>query len=166
MATCTTSQNSPGKNVAVGVALDVCGDSDFNALVYLPLGTINSKQLSYAATTADTTNDQSGATTSEIIVRSGLELAVSGFLTSADSALSAQNALITYYWAEINAGRQPTVWIKISGPDYPRVWHVYMNYKGGDEGFETDSAQTGTFNFGVTDTGTVANLAVNLSAAP
>ena len=40
-----------------------------------------------------------------------------------------------------------------------------MNYKGGDEGFETDSAMTGTFNFGVTDTG-AANFAVNLSAAP
>ena len=107
MATCNTSSNKPGKDVAVEVAINTCGDAAFLGLAYLPLGTINSKQLSYAAVTADTTNDQSGAVTSEIIVRTGLELAVSGFLTSNDSALSAQNALITYYWAELTS-RTPT----------------------------------------------------------
>lgn len=164
MATgCTTSTNSPGKTVTVGFAVG-CGDADFNALVYKPLGTINSKQLEYSATTADTTNDLSGATTSEIVVRTGLELTVSGFLTDTDSALSAQNELIQYYWTELQAGRQPTVWIKISGATYPRIWHIFMNYKGGTESFNTDDPISGDFNFGVTDTG-AANLSVNLAAA-
>jgi len=163
MATCTTSTISPGKTVTVGYAVG-CGDADFNALTYLPLGTINSKQLEYAAQMADTTNDLSGATTSEIVVRTGLELTVSGFLTDNDSAVSSQNALIQYYWDELQAGRQPVVWIKISGPSYPRVWHIFMNYKGGSESFNTDDPISGDFNFGVTDTGDVQN-SVNLSAA-
>lgn len=161
MADCGTSTNNPGKNVAVEYATG-CGDDDFINKTFLPLGTINDKQLSYAATTADNTNDLSGATTSEIIVRTGLELTVSGFTTAVDSAISAQNALITYYWAEVQAGRQPTVWIKISGQNYPRTWHIFMNYKGGTEGFATDDPQAVTFDFGVTDTG-AANLSVNLS---
>lgn len=162
MASCSTSTNNPGKNVTVGFAIG-CGDDAFAGLTYLPLGTINDKQLSYAAVVADNTNDLSGATTSEIVVRSGLELAVSGFLTANDSALSAQNALIQYYWDEVQAGRQPTVWIKISGSNYPRTWHIFMNYKGGSEGFATDDPQSGTFDFGVTDTGSAVNLSVNIS---
>lgn len=161
MATCSTSTNNPGKLVAVEFATG-CGNDDFVNKSYLPLGTINDKQLSFAATTADNTNDQSGATTSEIVVRTGLELTVSGFTTAVDSALSAQNALITYYFAEIQAGNQPTVWIRISGPNYPRTWHIFMNYKGGTEGFSTDDPQSVSFDFGVTDTG-AANLSVNLS---
>ncbi len=161
-AGCTTSTINPGKLVTVGYAVG-CGDADYANLTYLPLGTINSKQLSYAAEMASTTNDLSGATTSEIVVRTGMELAVSGFLTAVDSAISAQNALIQYYWDELNAGRQPTVWIKVSGPNYPRVWHIFMNYKGGTESFNTDDPQSGEFNFGVTDTGDTVNIAVNLS---
>lgn len=164
MANCTTATNFPGKKVAIEYAVG-CGDDVFTGLTYLPLGTVNSKQLSYAAVTADNTNDQSGAVTSEIIVRSGLELTVSGFLTTVDGATSAQNALIKYYWDEVQAGRQPTVWIKVSGDGYPRVWHIFMNYKGGNESFGTDDVAGGEFNFGVTDTG-AANLAVNIADAP
>jgi hypothetical protein len=161
MADCNTSSNFAGKKVAIQYAVG-CGDAIYAGLTYLPLGTVNSKQLNYAAVTADNTNDLSGAVTSEIVVRSGLELTVSGFLTSVDGATSAQNALIQYYWDEIQAGRQPSVWIKISGDGYPRVWHIFMNYKGGNESFGTDDVAGGEFNFGVTDTG-ATNLAVNIS---
>ena len=164
MAACTTASNFAGKKVTIQYAVG-CGDDVFTGLTYLPLGTVNSKQLNYAAVTADNTNDNSGAVTSEIIVRSGLELTVSGFLTSIDGATSAQNALIKYYWDEVQAGRQPTVWIKIAGDGYPRVWHIFMNYKGGNESFGTDDVAGGEFNFGVTDTGDV-NLAVNIADAP
>lgn len=164
MASCTTSTINAGKTVAIGYAVG-CGDADYAALTYLPLGTINSKQLEYSAEMASTTNDLSGAVTSEIVIRSGLELTVSGFLTDNDSAVSAQNALIQYYWDELQAGRQPTVWIKISGPTYPRVWHIFMNYKGGSESFNTDDPMSGDFNFGVTDTGDV-QLSVNITPAP
>ena len=163
MADCpNVSQVNPGRRVTVGYVTG-CGDDDPTAQTYLPLGTINSKELSYAAETASTNNDQSGATTSEIVVRTGMELTVSGFITSSDSAISAQNALINYYWAELNAGRQPTVWLMVSGEGYPRVWHIFANYKGGSESFGTDDPQTLEFSFGVTDTGTTG-ASVRLSA--
>jgi hypothetical protein len=164
MANCTTPQNFAGKKVAVQFAIG-CGDDAFAGLTYKPLGSINSKQLNYAAQVADNTSDLSGATTSEIVVRTGLELTVSGFLDSIDGALSAQNELIKYYVDEVQAGRQPTVWIKISGSGYPRVWHIFMNYKGGNESFGTDDVAGGEFNFGVTNTGS-SNLAINLADAP
>ena len=72
---CTTSTPNPGKLVTVSYAVG-CGNADFDSLTYMPLGTVNSKQLSYAAQMASTTNDLSGAYTSEIVVRSGLELTV------------------------------------------------------------------------------------------
>lgn len=164
MANCNTATNFAGRSVTVGW-IPGCGDDDFANLTYEPLGTVNSKDLSYAAEVANTNNDQSAGVTSEIIVRTGWELTVSGFLTKADApGISVQNALIQYYWAEVQAGRQPSGWIKISGPEYPRVWYVFVNYKGGSEGFGTDDAASGEFTFGVTDTG-AANLSVNVTAA-
>lgn len=164
MANCSTSTNFAGKIVGVQYAIG-CGDDVFTGLTYKPLGSINSKQLNYAAQVADNTSDLSGSTTSEIVVRTGLELTVSGFLDKVDGASSAQNELIKYYIDEIQAGRQPTVWVKISGSGYPRVWHIFMNYKGGNESFGTDDVAGGEFNFGVTNTG-AANLAINLADAP
>ncbi len=164
MADCNTSTNFAGKIVGVEYAVG-CGDDVFTGLTYKPLGSINSKQLNYAAQVADNTSDLSGASTSEIVVRTGLELTVSGFLDKVDSAVSAQNELIKYYFDEVQAGRQPTVWIKISGDGYPRVWHIFMNYKGGNESFGTDDVAGGEFNFGVTNTG-ASNLAINVDDAP
>jgi len=162
MAICSTSTNNPGKNVAVEFAIG-CGDDDFLTNTYKPLGTINAKDLTFAAVETDNTNDLSGSTSSSIIVRTSFDLTVAGFTTNVDSATSAQNELVTYYFAELQAGRQPTVWIKISGPNYPRTWHIFMNYKGGGEGFGTDDLQSISFDFSVTDTGTAINNAVNLS---
>lgn len=164
MAVCTTSSNMIGKTLTVGFAIG-CGDDVFTGLTYLPLGTISDKQLEFSANTDDNTNDLSGAVTSSIVVNTALTLSVSGFLTTNDSALSAQNALITYYWTELEAGRQPTVWVKISGADYPRVWHIFANYTGTSEGHGTTATSTISFDFETTDTG-VAQSAVNLTAAP
>ena len=165
MATCTTSSNMVGKTLVVGIAIDGCGDDVFTGLTYLPLGTINDKQLEFSANTDDNTNDLSGAVTSSIVVNTSFSLSVSGFLATDDSALSAQNALIQYYWDELNAGRQPTVWLKVSGPDYPRIWHVFANFTGSTEGHGTTATSTISFDFETTDTG-VAQSAVNLTAAP
>lgn len=164
MADCTTAQNKPGKIVTVGW-VEGCGDDDFLSLTYKPFGTINTKQLTYDAQTTNTTSDQSGAVTSEIIVRTSLDLTVSGFRTMIDSATTAQTELIRYYFDELQAAppRQPTVWLKISGDGYDTVWHIFANYKGGTESFNTDDAITGEWSFSVTDTGTSLVKAVNLS---
>jgi hypothetical protein len=153
-----------GKTLTVGYAIG-CGDDIFTGLTYLPLGTVNDKQLAFEANTDDNTSDLSGAVTSSIVVNTSFTLSVSGFLTTNDSALSAQNALIQYYFDELNAGRQPTLWLKISGPDYPRVWHVFANFTGSTEGHGTTATSTISFDFATTDTG-VAQSAVNLTAAP
>lgn len=164
MADCPNANVMVGKTLVVGYAI-ACGDAVFTGLTYKPLGTISDKQLAFEANTDDNTNDLSGAVTSSIVVNTTFTLSVSGFLTTIDSALSSQNELIQYYWDELNAGRQPVVWLKISGPTYPRVWHVFMNYTGSSEGHGTVATSTISFDFVTTDTG-VAQPAVNLTAAP
>ncbi len=161
MANCSTSKNNPGKNVAVEFATG-CGDDVFLSKTYKPLGTINAKDLTFAAVEADNTNDQSGSTTSGIVVRTSFDITVAGFLAD-DSATSFQKELILYYFAELKAGRQPTVWIRISGPNYPYTWHIFMNYKGGGQGLGTADVQSGSFDFSVTDTGTTINDSVNVT---
>jgi hypothetical protein len=164
MATCTTATNMVGKKLTVGYATG-CGDDVFTGKTYLPLGSINDKQLEFLANVDDNTSDTSGAFTSELAVNVALTLSVSGFLTTTDSALSAQNALVQYFFDEMIAERQPTVWLKVSGDGYPRVWHIFMIYKGSTEGHGTTATSTMSFDFGVTDTG-ATQPAVNLTAAP
>lgn len=162
MADCTTAQNKPGKIVTVGW-VEGCGDDDFINLSYKAFGTINTKQLTFDAQMANTTNDQSGPVTSEIVVRTSLDLTVSGFRTMIDSATSAQTELTRYYFDEINAIRQPTVWLRLSGTGYDTVWHIFANFKGGTESFNTDDPITGEWNFSVTETGDPSVNAINLS---
>ena len=104
--------------------------------------------------------------TATYLPRSSLELTVSGFSTSVDTAQSVQNALVLYYHAEIQAGRQPTGWLKISGSSLPRIYYIYVNCKGVDEGFNTDDNSTISFSFGVRGTGDAAVSPVQLVAAP
>ena len=164
MATCSDAKVGPGKLVSVGWAENICGDADYENATYLPLGTINTKQLTAAASMADGVNDQSGAYMDEDVVRSSLELTVSGFSTSVDTAQSVQNALVNYYHTEIQAGRQPTGWLKVSGPSLPRIYYIYVNCKGVDEGFNTDDNSTISFSFGVRGTGDATISPVNIVA--
>lgn len=164
MAVCDDAKVGPGKLVTVGWAGNICGDADFLLATYLPLGTINTKQLTSAAQMADGVNDQSGVYTDEDVVRLSMELTVSGFSTSVDTAQSVQNALVMYYHAEVQAGRQPTGWLKVSGPSLPRIYYIYVNCKGVDEGFNTDDNSTISFTFGVRGTGDATISPVQLIA--
>jgi len=163
MAECSTGKVGPGKLVSVGWIAG-CGNDDYANLSYGALGTINTKQLTAAASVADSANDQSGAYTDEDVVRSSLELTVSGFSTSVDSAQSVQNALVNYYHDEIQAGRQPSGWLKVSGASMPRIYYIFVNCKGADEGFNTDDISTISFSFGVRGTGDADISPVNIVA--
>ena len=163
MATCSDGKVGAGKLVTVGW-IEGCGTDAFASLVYDPLGTINTKQLTSAAAMADGVNDQSGAYTDESVTRLSMELTVSGFSTSVDSAQSVQNALVNYYHAEPQAGRQPSGWLKVSGPTLPRIYYVFVNCTGCDEGFNTDDNSTISFSFGVTGTGDATISPVNIVA--
>jgi hypothetical protein len=163
MAVCSDSKVGAGKLVTVGW-VEGCGDAAYAGLTYGALGTINTKQLTSAAAMADGVNDQSGAYTDESVTRLSMELTVSGFSTSVDSAQSVQNALVNYYHAEPQANRQPSGWLKVSGPTLPRIYYIFVNCTGCDEGFNTDDNSTISFSFGVTGTGDAAISPVNIVA--
>ena len=160
-AGCNTSTNNPGKLVTVGW-YPACGDADFKTITYKPFGTVNQKQLQLAAETVSNRNDNSGSTASDIVVSTTVELTVSGFRTNKDGPKSAQDELIKYYIDETQAGRQPTVWIKVAGQGYNLIWHIFMVYKAGGDTFGTDELITGDFNFSITDTGDDTNKSLNL----
>lgn len=161
MANCDTSTIDTGKSVLAQWVAG-CGDDDYTALTYLSFGAMNTKSLGFTGTTADTTNDLSGADTSTIVVRRDGELSVSGFQTTNDSVISAQNQLINYYHTELTAGRQPSVWLKISGDNYPRVYYIFAVMTDYNEAFNTDDPRTIEFMFKPTDTGVSGVAAVNV----
>lgn len=162
MADCNTSTISTGKSV-LAQWVEGCGNDAFASLTYKSFGATNTKSLNFTSSTTDTTNDQSGPDTSTIVTRRDGEFSASGFQTDSDSAISAQNELIQYYHTELAAGRQPTVWVKLSGPNYPRVYHIFSVITAVNEGFNTDDPRTVEFTFKPTDTGVAGVTAVNIS---
>lgn len=161
MAECTTSTIDVGKNV-LAEWVEGCGDLAFESATYKLFGTINTKSLNFTSSTSDTTNDQSGADTSTIVTRRDGEFSVGGFQTTLDSAISNQTELIQYYHNELDAGRQPSLWIKLSGPNYPRIYYVYCIITAVNEGFNTDDPNSFEMTFKPTDTGVPGTSAVQL----
>ena len=159
MAVCTTSTIDVGKNVLAEFVVG-CGDLDYENATYKLFGTVNTKSLGFTSSTTDTTNDQSGADTSTVVTRRDGDISVSGFQTTVDSAASNQNELIQYYHDEMDAGRQPSLWVKFSGNNYPRVYYVFCVMTSVNESFNTDEANGIEFAFKPTDTGVAGTSAV------
>ena len=165
MENCKTSTNDVGKNL-LAQWVQGCGDLDYANATYKSFGTINSKSLSFTSSTVDATNDQSGADTSTLVTRRDGEFTASGYATTNDSVASNQNELINYYHAEMKAGRQPCVWLKMAGKNYPRVYHIFAVITAYSEGASTDDLITFEMTFKPTDTGVADVSAVEVSAAP
>ena len=161
MAVCNTSTIDVGKNVLAEWVAG-CGDLDFENATFKLFGTTNTKSMNFTTSTADTTNDTSGPDTSTVATRRDGEFSVGGFQTIADSAISNQNELIQYYHDEMDAGRQPSVWVKLSGPNYPRIYYVFCIITAVNESFNTDDPNGLEFTFKPSDTGVPGVPAVNL----
>ena len=159
MADCDTSI-AVGKSVLVEWS-PACGDADFLTLTYKLFGSTNTKGRNFSASTADTTNDNSGAYTSTIVTRLDGEITVSGFQDKIDSVLSNQLEYIAYLHNEVQAGRQPSCWIKISGPGYGIIEYIYCVITGEDKGFNTDDPNSFSTTLKPTNTDTVGVQAYN-----
>lgn len=152
MADCGESTNFPGKGVLYEWASG-CGSDDHLTKLYKKFGTTNTKSLNTSAETTSNTNDQSGAYTSSIVTRLNPEISVAGFATSKDSVTSNQVELYKLFHAEAQAGRQPSVWIKKSGPNLPIIEYLFCVVTSANYSENTDDLVAVEYTFATTDTG-------------
>ncbi len=147
MANCVNdSSNFLGQTLAIEWVAG-CGDDDPATLSYKPLGTINSKSLDDTVNTTSNRSDLSGADDSVLATYRSGSITVGGFMTKTDNAQSSQAELIVYGNTEIDNARQPTVWLKVSGPSYPFVEYRFCQYLGRSTTGNTDETVGIEFTF-------------------
>jgi len=151
MADCPNAKRGVGQDLVASFAVG-CGDLDFETATYKLFGSMNTKSLDFTLNTGNARSDASGNYDDVYSTYLGATFAISGFTDLIDSALSNQNELIQYYFDEVAAGRQPTMWLKFSGPDYPRIYYVYVLMTQSTEGANTDEKLSSSFNFTLTAT--------------
>lgn len=145
--------NSIGRTVAWEFFELVCGDADPTSLSYLPLGSTNNKTWNLTSQSTDNTTDQTFGVTSNLVTYISLESTASGYATGEDGTLSNQARLYKYYVNEIQAGRQPTMWVRVTFSDI--TVYAYVNITAYNRA--AASGDTVTFELSVqsTSTGTV-----------
>lgn len=147
MALNCPSPNYQGRIVPWEFAL-ACGDLDPETLSFLPLGSLNNKTFELGTSTSDSTTDDSGPVTTEIVTYLTFTSTASGFATREDGSLSNQSALFDYFINEVTAGRQPSLWLRITFQD--RTVYAYCNLTS----FQRTAASTDTVSFEVSVTAT------------
>ena len=161
MAVCDTSTIDVGRNTLVEF-VEACGDAEFENLTYKLFGTTNTKSLNFTSSTTDTTNDQSGADTSTVVTRRDGEISVGGFSVKIDSIISNQIEYEKYYHAELDAGRQPSVWIRVSSPNGTVIRYIFCVITSLNLGWNTDDPDSFETSLKPTDTGIAGVPAFNI----
>ena len=136
-----------------------CGSDDHLTKTYKPFGKTQSKSLDESSTEVDLTNDDSGAESDTGIVRMTADITVSGFNTQRDSVTTSQKELRAYRRAEVAAGRQPSVWLKLLEVNGDDVIYVFCIFIGNTRTYGTDDANTAEFSFKMTSTGVTGKAA-------
>lgn len=152
MATCTHPGIGPGKLLAVGWSAG-CGTDDHTGLTYKPVGTTESKTIDETSNEATVTNDDSGAYEDAILTRHIGEISVSGFQTIRDTAASSQKELRAYFRDEIQAKRQPTLWLRFDELDGDDYIYIYCLITSVSRAGSTDDGRTADYTFKMVATG-------------
>lgn len=151
MATCTNEPMDIGRNVIVSWVAG-CGDDDplstaTTPLVYKPLGFTTTKNINETTRTVSANNDSSGAFEKELQVGLGMEIPVSVFTAKDAANISTHKELRDYRRAEIIAGRQATVWLKLTNPQDGVHEYVFCLLNDVSRSYENEGVNSGDFNF-------------------
>jgi hypothetical protein len=151
MANCTgQATNYTGRNIIVEVAVS-CGDVDPKTLTYLPIGSTNQKDITVGSQTTDNTSDDTNGVTSTLVTFIEFSVTASGFATQADNVKSNQAAIKMYHVNEVQAGRQPTYFVRCILPDV--TYYAFCNVTSTGVSGPTSDAATFNFEFSATNTG-------------
>lgn len=163
MADCPSQGLDLGRKLSVEWVSGCGSDSPLSTattpLDFKPLGYTTTKSINRTMRVVDATNDTSGAVMDEVTIGYGVEIPVSVFVAKDVADVSTHEELQDYILDEIDAGRQPTTWIKIT--DLQKGKYFYYFCAAGDfsESAESEGLITGDFNFKLRATNSPTNAA-------
>jgi len=118
-------------------------------------GAVNTKGFTLASDSVDSTTDQSaGGIRSTTVTYLTYEVSVDGKCRVLDKAAESNTALFKYYVAEIAAGRQPSIWTRMTFPDVTIT--AYCNLTN----YERSAPDSDMVTFSATFSATESNFGV------
>jgi hypothetical protein len=151
MATCENEALDIGRNMIVAWAPG-CGNDDPTQaatpkLPYKALGYTTTKNINDTTRTVSANNDSSGPYEKELQVGRGVEIPVSVFSAKDVADVSSHEELRDYRNAEIDAGRQATVWLWLTDPQMGVHRYFFCLVNDTSRSFENEGVNSGDFNF-------------------
>lgn len=146
---CDASSNYVGRNVVLEV-VESCGDTAPDTLTYLPIGSVNQKDINVGTTTTDITSDDTTGAQATLVSFLTFTASVSGFATQSDGVAANQALLKKYLVDEVVAGRQPTVFVRAIFPDV--TYYAFCNLTSNSNSASSSEATGYTFEFSLTAT--------------
>lgn len=164
MADCNGSKYS-GNKALIEFNNEFCGDvADPTALTFLPFGVVSDKNYELASNTTDATTDDDIGATASIVTGYSFTASVSGKETTSDNLTINQGLIEQYFIDEMNAGRQPSVWIRIIKPN--KTIYAWCNITNRSSTHPTRDISTFEMSFESTSTNSSSKPAVFLVDTP
>lgn len=161
MADCSTRLTDIGRDMLVGWAAG-CGNdiplsTEDPALAYKPLGYLETRGESDTPRTVTSNTEQSGIDTDTRVIGTDTEITVSVLDAKDLVDVTTQQELRAYYDAEVEAGRDPTVWLRITDPLLGEYRYYFTVPTSLGRNAENEGYRTGEFTFTRTATNTPTN---------
>ena len=161
MADCSTRLTDIGRGLLASW-VGGCGDDDPLStatvpLVYKPIGYLETRGESDTPRTVTSNTEQSGIDTDTRVIGTDTEITVSVLDAKDLVDVTTQQELRTYYDAEVEAGRDPTVWLRITDPLLGEYRYYFAVPTSLGRSAENEGNRTGEFTFTRTATNTPTN---------
>jgi hypothetical protein len=159
MADCSTRLTDIGRGMLVGWAAG-CGDDDpttNGTFTYKPLGELETRNENDTPRTVTSNTDRSGIDTDTRVIGTDTEITVSVLDAKDLVDVTTQQELRDYYDAEVEAGRDPTMWLRITDPLLNQYRYYFVVPTSFGRSAENEGNRTAEFTFTRTATNTPDN---------
>ncbi len=151
MATCDSQPIGIGRGLVLSW-VQGCGTDDpksdaTSPLVYTKLGFVETRGENLTPRTVTSNTDSSGIYTDTTVIGSDIEITASVLDAKDVANVSSQQALRTYYITEVQAGRQPSVWVRVLDPLLEEYRYYFCNVTSLGRSAENEGNRTGEFTF-------------------
>lgn len=151
MATCDNQPIGIGRGLVLSW-VEGCGDADpksdaTSPLTYTKLGFVETRGENFTPRTVTSNTDSSGIYTDTSVIGNDIEITASVLDAKDVANVSSQQALRTYYITEVQAGRQPSVWVRILDPLLSEYRYYFCVVTSLGRSAENEGNRTGEFTF-------------------
>jgi len=161
MATCDNLPTGIGRGLVLSW-VQGCGTDDpktdaTTPLIYTKLGFVETRGENFTPRTVTSNTDSSGIYTDTTVIGNDIEITASVLDAKDVANVSSQQALRNYYITEVEASRQPSVWVRILDPLLEEYRYYFCNITSLGRSAEDQGLRTGEFTFTAIPTYNEAN---------